>query len=56
MKMRELDSNKEWKKWGETDPLYGVASWQNKNKMDCWCRQAAFNITRGLKRDLCITC
>ena len=20
-----------------------------KNKMDCWCRQAAFNITRGLK-------
>jgi ubiquinone/menaquinone biosynthesis C-methylase UbiE len=30
--MRELASNKEWKKWGETDPLYGVASWQNKNK------------------------
>jgi IS5 family transposase len=20
-----------------------------KNKMDCWCRQAAFNITRGLR-------
>jgi len=20
-----------------------------KNKMDCWCRQAAFNIARGLK-------
>ena len=21
-----------------------------KNNLDCWCRQAAFNITRGLKR------
>jgi len=20
-----------------------------KNRMDCWCRKAAFNITRGLK-------
>lgn len=30
--MKELGSNKEWKKWGETDPLYGVASWKNRNK------------------------
>jgi ubiquinone/menaquinone biosynthesis C-methylase UbiE len=30
--MREIASNKEWKKWGETDPLFGVATWQNKNK------------------------
>lgn len=30
--MNELRSNKEWKKWGESDPLFGVASWQNKNK------------------------
>jgi ubiquinone/menaquinone biosynthesis C-methylase UbiE len=30
--MKELASNKEWKKWGEVDPLFGVASWQNKNK------------------------
>lgn len=30
--MDELASNKEWKKWGESDPLYGVASWSNKNK------------------------
>jgi ubiquinone/menaquinone biosynthesis C-methylase UbiE len=28
--MKELASNKEWKKWGEIDPLFGVASWQDK--------------------------
>jgi 2-polyprenyl-3-methyl-5-hydroxy-6-metoxy-1,4-benzoquinol methylase len=28
--MKKIASNKEWKKWGETDPLFGVASWQNK--------------------------
>lgn len=30
--MKELASNKEWKKWGEIDPLFGVASWQNKER------------------------
>lgn len=30
--MKELASNKEWKKWGETDPLFGVAAVPNKNK------------------------
>jgi ubiquinone/menaquinone biosynthesis C-methylase UbiE len=30
--MKELGSNSEWKKWGEIDPLFGVASWQNKEK------------------------
>lgn len=30
--MKELSSNKEWKKWGEIDPLFGVASWQNKER------------------------
>jgi SAM-dependent methyltransferase len=30
--MKELASNKEWKKWGETDPLYGVATLPDKNK------------------------
>jgi ubiquinone/menaquinone biosynthesis C-methylase UbiE len=29
--MKELASNEEWKKWGEIDPLYGVASWSEKN-------------------------
>lgn len=28
--MTELASNKEWKKWGEVDPLFGVASWLDK--------------------------
>lgn len=31
-KVRELNSNKEWQKWGEIDPLFGVAGWQNRNK------------------------
>ena len=30
--MKELATNKEWKKWGETDPLFGVASWPGRNK------------------------
>lgn len=30
--MTELNSNVEWKKWGEDDPLFGVASWKNKQK------------------------
>ncbi len=27
-----MKSNLEWKKWGEIDPLYGVASWKDKAK------------------------
>jgi ubiquinone/menaquinone biosynthesis C-methylase UbiE len=30
--MKELSSNKEWKKWGAIDPLFGVASWKNRGK------------------------
>ncbi len=30
--MRELASNKEWKVWGETDPLFGVATWDGRNR------------------------
>ena len=30
--MKKINSNKEWKKWGEIDPLFGVASWQNKGR------------------------
>jgi len=33
-KMRVLASNKEWQKWGETDPLFGVAAWPGKAKRD----------------------
>jgi len=27
-----LDSNTEWKQWGKDDPLWGVASWSNKQR------------------------
>lgn len=27
---RRAASNAEWEKWGELDPLYGVASWEGK--------------------------
>ncbi len=30
--MTDLKSNVEWKQWGKTDPLFGVASWANKQK------------------------
>jgi len=30
--MKEPSSNKEWKQWGATDPLYGVASWEGREK------------------------
>ena len=30
--MKKLQSNKEWIKWGESDPCYAVASWQNRDK------------------------
>jgi SAM-dependent methyltransferase len=27
-----IASNREWKLWGEKDPLYGVASWEGRSK------------------------
>ena len=30
--MKEPASNREWRKWGETDPLFGVASWPGRNQ------------------------
>lgn len=30
--MAQLTSNVEWKKWGEEDPLFGVATWKDKQK------------------------
>ncbi|RPH60947.1 MAG: class I SAM-dependent methyltransferase [Chloroflexi bacterium] len=32
MRGRAPESNLEWKKWGEKDPLWGVAAWQGKEK------------------------
>jgi SAM-dependent methyltransferase len=30
--MTDLRTNAEWKDWGKNDPLFGVASWKNKEK------------------------
>lgn len=32
MQHEALKSNIEWKKWGEEDPLFGVATWRGKSK------------------------
>jgi len=29
---KSLGSNQEWKAWGDTDPMYGVATWSGKDK------------------------
>jgi ubiquinone/menaquinone biosynthesis C-methylase UbiE len=44
--MKELASNTEWKKWGEIDPLFGVASWQGKHKegSNPWSDEEFYNL------------
>jgi ubiquinone/menaquinone biosynthesis C-methylase UbiE len=44
--MVEIASNREWKKWGELDPLYGVASWPGKNKgsADPWTNEDFYRL------------
>ncbi len=32
MHQKRIESNKEWEKWGEIDPLQGVASWKGREK------------------------
>lgn len=32
MSPRQPDSNIEWQKWGEVDPLFGVAAWEGREK------------------------
>jgi ubiquinone/menaquinone biosynthesis C-methylase UbiE len=47
LNMKEkIKSNIEWKKWGEIDPLFGVASWNNKNKngSDPWTDEDFYNL------------
>ena len=34
MTRKEPESNIEWKHWGKTDPLFGVAAWPGKGKND----------------------
>ncbi len=67
--MRELPSNKEWKMWGEIDPLFGVASWKNKarNAANPWTDQEIYQLGEldwkdfsrhwemyGVNRDSCL--
>lgn len=45
MKRRAPNSNIEWKKWGEKDPLWGVATWPGKEKggTDPWTDEAFYH-------------
>ncbi len=49
MQRDALDSNIEWKKWGEEDPLYGVATWQGKSKDGAspWTNEEFYNLGRS---------
>ncbi len=44
--MKDLESNKEWRKWGEIDPLFGVASWKGKNRegINPWTNEDFYKI------------
>jgi ubiquinone/menaquinone biosynthesis C-methylase UbiE len=44
--MKELASNREWKKWGEMDPLFAVAAWKGKNRgsSDAWTDEAFYRL------------
>ena len=44
-----LDSNTEWKKWGEEDPLYGVSTWKDKAKDGAspWTEDEFYNLGRS---------
>lgn len=44
--MRKVSSNIEWRKWGDTDPLWGVASWKGKEKdgADPWTADEFFGL------------
>jgi len=46
MKKKSVSSNVEWKKWGEEDPLFGVASWKGKAKgeTDPWTDGAFYTV------------
>lgn len=50
----EAKSNHEWRKWGEVDPMYGVASWDGKEAggPDAWDEQEFFELGRADWADL----
>ena len=43
---KTLGSNSEWKRWGEIDPLFGVCTWQNKerNGSNPWTDQEFYQL------------
>lgn len=44
--MKSPESNIEWKKWGDTDPLWGVATWEGKDKAgkDPWTDEEFYKL------------
>jgi SAM-dependent methyltransferase len=44
-----MKSNVEWKKWGEIDPLYAVASWKNRERTGSnpWTDEEFYNLGRS---------
>ncbi len=64
-----MKSNLEWKKWGEIDPLYAVATWKGKERgsPDAWTDEEFYELGRldwiecekqwrqyGLRRGTCV--
>lgn len=64
-----MKSNVEWKKWGEIDPLYAVATWKGKERgsPDAWTDEQFYELGRldwiecekqwrqyGLRRGACV--
>ena len=47
--MTELKSNIEWKQWGRDDPLFGVATWNNKDKhgASAWTDEEFYSLGRS---------
>jgi ubiquinone/menaquinone biosynthesis C-methylase UbiE len=48
-----LESNTEWKQWGKQDPLFGVASWANKQKgsVSAWTDEQFYALGESDWRD-----
>ncbi len=44
--MHKVSSNIEWRRWGDTDPLWGVAAWSGKEKdsADPWTAAEFFKL------------
>ena len=49
MEKSKVSSNLEWEQWGKIDPLYGVASWEGKDRegTDPWTDDAFYELGRS---------